>query len=93
MIGRLAVRCPWIFAEMKGMQFTMDGNLLEETGLRFLELLSRYQPPEFHLSRARRFFHYFCDNLKWGNYVKNLINREVSLSGIGRVWQDYFAKL
>ncbi|MDR0719364.1 MAG: tRNA-dihydrouridine synthase family protein, partial [Treponema sp.] len=28
---------------------------LEETGLRFLELLARYQPPEFHLSRARRF--------------------------------------
>jgi tRNA-dihydrouridine synthase len=64
---------------------------LEETGLRFLELLSRYQPPEFHLSRARRFFNYFCDNLTWGNHVKNLLNREESLGEIERVWKDYFA--
>jgi tRNA-dihydrouridine synthase len=64
--------------------------LIEETGLRFLDLLSRYQPPVFHLSRARRFFHYFCDNLKWGNYVKNLLNREKSLSAIARTWTDYF---
>jgi hypothetical protein len=61
---------------------------IEETGLRFLELLSRYQPPEVHISRARRFFSYFCDNLKWGNHVKNLLNRETSLAGIERVWRD-----
>jgi tRNA-dihydrouridine synthase len=64
---------------------------LEETGLRFLELLARHQPPEFHLSRARRFFNYFCDNLTWGNHVKNLLNREESLGGIERVWKDFFA--
>jgi tRNA-dihydrouridine synthase len=60
------------------------------TGLRFLELLTRFQPPEFHISRARRFFSFFCDNLKWGNYLKNLLNREESLEGIERVWQGYF---
>jgi hypothetical protein len=65
---------------------------LEETGLHFLELLARYQPPEFHLSRARRFFGYFCDNLKWGNYLKNLLNREGALSGIEQVWRGYFAE-
>ena len=65
---------------------------LEETGIRFLELLSRYQPAEFHVSRARRFFHYFCDNLTWGNYVKNLLNRETDLSGIERAWRSYFAQ-
>ena len=97
MIGRLAVRCPWVFAEAKAKDFNHEHKdfdakkvtvtLLEETGLRFLELLSRYQPPEFHVSRARRFFSYFCDNLKWGNYVKNLLNRETDLSGIERVWK------
>jgi hypothetical protein len=70
--------------------FTVTNSLLEETGLRFLELLSRYQPPEFHISRARRFFNYFCDNLKWGNHVKNLLNRETSLAGIEKAWRDYF---
>jgi tRNA-dihydrouridine synthase len=110
MVGRAAVRRPWIFAAAR----TLDGGLagtaetagaaegentlgagrinLEETGIRFLELLARYQPPEFHLSRARRFFSYFCDNLKWGTYVKNLLNREESLGGIDRAWRRYFAE-
>jgi len=98
MVGRLAVRCPWVFAEAKKAELgpgtapdtAPDTAIILETGIRFLELLSRYQPPEFHLSRARRFFHYFCDNLKWGTHVKNLLNREVSLSGIERVWRACF---
>ena len=103
MIGRLAVRCPWVFAEAKMASLgpkadavsegsVPESAVLEETGLRFLQLLSQYQPPEFHVSRARRFFHYFCDNLEWGNYVKNLLNRETDLSGIERSWRDYFKR-
>jgi tRNA-dihydrouridine synthase len=111
MVGRAAVRCPWIFSqarlkkaapkpagtdlvgtELEGPPLGRDArlSLIEETGLRFLDLLAQYQPPPFHLSRARRFFHYFCDNLKWGNYVKTLLNREESLSGIARSWAGYF---
>ena len=98
MIGRLAIRKPWIFEEIRRIQAAgevVPASLainLEETGLRFLELLSRYQPPEFHISRARRFFGYFCDNLKWGTHVKNLLNRETELSGIERAWRGYFAE-
>jgi len=90
MIGRLVLRRPWVFQEIRAEK-VIDTNL-EETGLHFLELLSRYQPPEFHISRARRFFSYFCDNLKWGTYVKNLLNRETELLGIERVWRRYFAE-
>ena len=124
MIGRLAVRQPWVFAEAKKSARTGEGvdeamlngdgprillpfndafgpyehqeqekvtvTFFEETGLRFLELLARYQPPEFHISRARRFFGYFCDNLKWGTHVRNLINREADIQGIERVWKGYF---
>jgi hypothetical protein len=64
--------------------------MIQETGLRFLELLALYQPPEFHLSRARRFFRYYCDNLGWAEYMRNKINREESLSGIEQVWREYF---
>ena len=100
MIGRLAVRRPWVFAEATSITSSASSSVppclpkidLEETGLRFLELLSRYQPAEFHVSRARRFFHYFCDNLTWGNHVKNLLNRETDLSGIERAWRIYFAE-
>jgi tRNA-dihydrouridine synthase len=117
MVGRAAVRQPWIFARARragaesGVRLAPgqvsgqaqeqvpaetlskpNGAFLEETGLRFLELLSRYQPPEFHLSRARRFFGFFCDNLKWGNYLKTKINRGEDLAGIGRIWAAYFTE-
>ncbi|MDR1802206.1 MAG: tRNA-dihydrouridine synthase family protein [Treponema sp.] len=99
MAGRLAVRRPWVFAEARRIQALAAGAApadiainIEETGLHFLELLSRHQPPEFHISRARRFFSYFCDNLKWGNYVKNLLNRETNLEGIEGAWRDYFSE-
>jgi tRNA-dihydrouridine synthase len=105
MVGRGAVRQPWIFAAARlltagaaktppGPSPDRPGNRsvdLEKMGLRFLELLARWQPPEFHLSRARRFFHYFCDNLKWGTHVKNLLNREKGLGGIEGAWRAYFA--
>jgi tRNA-dihydrouridine synthase len=111
MVGRAAVRMPWIFAEarsiegragdgpeMPGGAVTRGGGFvpgtvnLEETGIRFLELLARYQPPEFYISRARRFFGYFCDNLKWAHYLKTALNREQTLAGIERVWRTYFAE-
>jgi tRNA-dihydrouridine synthase len=94
MVGRAAVRQPWIFAEALRPAGSGPGPgplNLEETALRFLELLARYQPPEFHISRARRFFSYFCDNLTWGTHVKNLLNREESLGGIERAWRGHFA--
>jgi len=126
MVGRGAVRQPWIFAEGKRQlgirneelgirneqgtvnkeqgiinreQLTINKEQriinnekmaisIEGIGIRFLELLSRYQPPEFHVSRARRFFGFFCDNLKWGNYIKNKLNREETLAGIEKVWRE-----
>jgi tRNA-dihydrouridine synthase len=89
MAGRAAVRAPWLFAAAKNAA-DLGGIDLEELGLRFLDFLARYQPPEFHISRARRFFNYFCDNLKWGTYMKNLLNRETTLSGMAEAWPAYF---
>ncbi|MCL2243315.1 MAG: tRNA-dihydrouridine synthase family protein [Treponema sp.] len=105
MVGRGAVRQPWIFAEAKkdkkltSAHFNENSTTekhgisetkIEEIGLRFLELLSHYLPPEFHVSRSMRFFGYFCDNLKWGNYLKNQLNRQDSLSGIDCIWREFF---
>jgi tRNA-dihydrouridine synthase len=92
MVGRAAVRCPWIFAQARSTGFMQKDVDLEETALRFLELLAKYQPPEFHISRARRFFSYFCDNLKWAHYVKTLLNREETLGGIERTLRRYFSE-
>jgi tRNA-dihydrouridine synthase len=102
MVGRGAVRQPWIFAQAKAAENEENRALspilssvpniasIEETGLRFLELLARFQPPEFHVSRAMRFLGFFCDNLKWGNYLKIQLNHEKTLSGIEEAWRGYF---
>ena len=99
MIGRAAVCMPWIFAQAHGAGNREQGtgnrdprSLIKDTGLRFLELLGRWQPQEFYISRARRFFGFFCDNLKWGNYMKNQINRENSLLGIENAWRGFFER-
>ena len=100
MTGRAAVRQPWIFAEARKIEelpaeaqdttgFVPD---LEAVGLRFIELLACHQPPEFHISRAKRFFGFFCDNLKWGTHLKNQLNREQTLSDIERVWREHFKR-
>jgi tRNA-dihydrouridine synthase len=94
MVGRAAVRHPWIFARSRELgvgnrEWGKEINI-EEVGIWFLELLARYQPPEFHFSRALRFFGFFCGNLKWGNYLKNQLNRQKTLSGIEQVWRGHF---
>jgi tRNA-dihydrouridine synthase len=105
MVGRGAVRQPWIFAAARRLEAPAGtapaaGSVtgpepgipvdLEETALRFLELLARHQPPEFHKSRARRFFAYYADNMKWGSHLKNLMNRETDLNAMAALVRDYF---
>jgi tRNA-dihydrouridine synthase len=92
MVGRLAVRAPWVFAQARALEHGQNPETidLEAAALGFLELLGRYQPPEFHLSRARRFFAYFCDNLIWAQYLKTRLNREPDLAGMAAQWSGYF---
>jgi tRNA-dihydrouridine synthase len=92
MTGRAAVREPWLVAQARAMEAggAIGPVNLEAAGLRFLDLLARYQPPEFHLSRARRFFAYYGDNVIWAHYLKTLLNRETTLSSIAGVFSAYF---
>ncbi|MDR0624418.1 MAG: tRNA-dihydrouridine synthase family protein [Treponema sp.] len=98
MVGRGAVRQPWIFAAARRLETAAESGPaagakpvnLEETALRFLELLARHQPPEFHHSRARRFFACYADNLKWGGGLKNRLQRETGLAAMAGVLTDYF---
>ncbi|MDR2397895.1 MAG: tRNA-dihydrouridine synthase family protein [Spirochaetaceae bacterium] len=96
MVGRLALRAPWVFAQARQLENpdvprpklppSVD---LEELALRFLELLARYQPQEFHQSRAHRFFAYFCDNFTWATYLKNRLRRETGLSAMASCLSAY----
>ncbi|MDR2793735.1 MAG: tRNA-dihydrouridine synthase family protein [Treponema sp.] len=89
MIGRIAVRKPWVFAQARGLPLPAPIDL-EDIAMRFLDMLVTYQPPEFHKSRARRFFAYFCSNLIWANHVRTLLGRETELPAMRRVLERFF---
>lgn len=65
---------------------------LEEAGRRHLELIRRYLPLEFHLSRARRFFFYFCDNLRFGYRLKMHMQEAPDTGAVEEMWTDYFRR-
>ncbi|GHV21256.1 tRNA-dihydrouridine synthase [Spirochaetia bacterium] len=94
MAGRLAVRQPWCFAKaVTGPKFTGSKNApsnLEETALLFLDLLSKYQPAEFYCSRAHRFFHYFCGNFMWAEYMRNELNRQEKITEMAETLKKFF---
>ncbi|MCX7656257.1 MAG: tRNA-dihydrouridine synthase, partial [Treponemataceae bacterium] len=92
MVGRAAARHPWIFAHARALEKQEPFSPVDllEVGLRFLDLLAQYQPEEFHPSRAEKFFLYFCDNVRWGHYLRTLLNRAASLREKAQVLEQYF---
>jgi tRNA-dihydrouridine synthase len=98
MIGRLAVKQPWIFAQARSGDVApskIDASIFdgEELALLFLELLMRYQPKEFLMSRAQRFFGYYCSNFKWGEHFKNLLFREKTIPAMQAVIKNFFKEV
>ncbi|MCL2093565.1 MAG: tRNA-dihydrouridine synthase family protein [Treponema sp.] len=98
MVGRLALKQPWVFDQARALaeEAEAEGDIAPDlcrTGLEFLDLLERYQPPPFYLSRARRFFAYFCQNLTWASHVQKMLFREETLTGMRRVWESHFAEV
>lgn len=82
MIGRAAVQKPWIFYELaKGhlkngtaaeIEEKIEIDLLKTAEL-FLNFLQEEQPQEFYLTRAQRFFAFFCDNFSFAHHIKSRI--------------------
>lgn len=96
MIGREAVRRPWIFALIRGQAdnpaFTMQIDM-EETALRMISLIRDLLPPVFHLSRARRFFLYFSENFSFGHHLCFKIRNAPSLQHMEEHIQNYFREV
>ncbi len=93
MIGREAVRRPWIFALLREQErdpaYRMKVDV-EDTGLRMIDLIRAYLPPSFHLSRARRFFFYYCDNLSFSHHLRYAIQNAPDLQAIEALFKAYF---
>ncbi len=96
MLGRGAVMRPWIFALIKGRQASPDFSLeidLEATAHRFLDLVATRLPPDFHLTRARRFFSYYSSNFSFAHHLQWKLDKAPSLSAMRAILADYFAEV
>lgn len=92
MIGRAAVQKPWIFRDIRQPETEFPPVDHMETAAFFVRRLEQSQPPEFHISRARRFFSYYCDNFTFAHYVRTRVLNADSTSGILDVLSAYFAE-
>jgi tRNA-dihydrouridine synthase len=95
MVGRSAVRAPWIFADARAREAGLPPGPdidLEAVAERFFELLAKRQPPEFWETRARRWLRYFSDNFKWAHHVRTLTGREGGLSGMMAALRRHLAE-
>ncbi len=103
MIGRAAIRQPWIFAAIaraaanaNGLEPSrLSGEPLDhrEVAVFFLDALEESQPPEFFVSRARRFFFYYCDNFSFAHHIKMKMQRAESRAEMLGLLDSYFAEV
>ena len=59
----------------------------------FIDNLVECQPEEFWLSRAQRFFSYFCKNYSFANYLFTQVNNAKNLPGMKQAFEAYFEKM
>lgn len=95
MIGRQAVRTPWIFEvlkakiENKPLSMKIDR---EEAALKFIEGLKQYQPKDFLCTRCKRFFTYYAEGLSFAHYFAvQMANAKGIEDAVFRV-KDYFMR-
>ena len=91
MIGREAVKKPWVFLSMTGKIGIEIDALNVVTS--FIKFLKEYQPEEFHLLRAKRFFYYFCDNFSFAHYLKTKVLNSKSINEIIPIFESYFSEM
>lgn len=96
MIGREAVRRPWIFALIRGKEEVEDFSLevdLREVAFRMLELIEARLVEDFRLTRAQRFFFYFTDNFSYAHYIKWKLVNAPDLDAMRRELDSYFEEM
>lgn len=98
MIGRASVLKPWLFSDLRQRELNGDKkdylehkNIdLKESVFMALSLIERWQPADFHVSRARRFLSIWCANLKFGNQFIKIISVSDSIQEMRNSLDDYF---
>jgi len=96
MIGREAVRRPWIFsllrAELRGATPCPPPDRLE-MALRFIDLVESMLPEAWRLQTSRRFFSYFCEPLSFSHHIKYRVMNQPTLAGMRFALIEYFEQV
>ena len=97
MIGRAAVQKPWLFGDIAARfaEKACDAEQIDslEVVSMFIENLMECQPEEFWLTRAQRFFAYFCKNFSFANYLFTQVNNAKNLVSMKAEFESYFEKM
>lgn len=89
MIGRQAVRSPWIFKEIIATD-NFDVNL-DELYFKFTALLRALIPAERQLGRLKEFTRYFADNFTFGHRFAASIQNAADIDMAEQRAKDFFA--
>ncbi len=95
MIGREAVKSPWIFKACETLQNNEDFEMeldLYDLFTRALNYISTYLPECYHKSRGRRFCFYFCKNFKFSHNFFKDIRRNDTIDDMIEAIDGFFAR-
>jgi len=76
MIGRAAVKMPWIFSEIEAVSESKSYSVnIEDSAINILSGIEELLPVEIRESRLLKYCVYFCQNLKFGHALFTEIRR------------------
>jgi tRNA-dihydrouridine synthase len=95
MIGRAAVREPWLFRDLHAglsgrSEISPETQDLMTIGLRYIDLAEAMLPPEWQKETCRRIFSYYSDNVSFAHYLKFSLINSPSLEGMRGIVKKYF---
>jgi nifR3 family TIM-barrel protein len=94
MIGRAAVRQPWLFSQIADLLSPLakseNSPQPPEVYNRFISLLSSSLAPEHSLPLLKRFTFYFAQNYAFGHTLWRLVHNASSLANAATLANDFF---
>ncbi len=95
MIGREAVKSPWIFRLATDLINSGEARLevnVHDIFIRTLERIREYLPERLHRSRSHRFSVYYAQNARYGHELFTRIRKEETIGPIIDIVNDYFTR-
>ena len=90
MISRAAVKNPWIFAQLKGLDIPEID--MKQLAFDYITDIQIYQPKEFWKTRLQRFFTYYSENFKFSHYAQTQFLNAKDIDDLKNKIEDFFQK-